>query len=360
MSASRRAVHQLLGALHAGDAVGHEALVIRDTLRGAGHVSEIFAGFIDPELTAEARPLSGYAAVSGPESVCLFHFAPESPAARLALAVPDRLALVFHNMTPAAFLARFDAGLARAHILGLGQLRAFASRARLALAHSDFSRRDLVRAGFAERARVVPFAVDLREKRPAAAPVLRTLFADGHRNLLFVGRIAPNKRIEDLLRVFAAYRRLAGKRSRLLLVGDTTGFPRYVQSLHALTRELRLDDVVFSGHANEAELQAYYSVAAAFVCLSEHEGFGVPLLEAMLWDVPVLAFDAAAVAETMRGGGVLLRDKRPALVAELLNEILSRPALREAVLTTQRRALAQWRAIDFGARLLAELRPLVA
>ena len=130
MSASRRAVHQLLGALHAGDAVGQEALVIRDTLRGAGHVSEIFAGFIAPELTAEARPLADYAAVSGPEGVCLFHFAPASPAARLALAVPARLALVFHNMTPAAFLARFDAGLARAHVLGLSRITPRSARAR--------------------------------------------------------------------------------------------------------------------------------------------------------------------------------------------------------------------------------------
>lgn len=160
--------------------------------------------------------------------------------------------------------------------------------------------------------------------------------------------------------MFAVYRRLAGKRNRLLLVGDCAGFPRYVQSLHALSRELRLDDVLFTGRVSGAELRAYYSVAAAFVCLSEHEGFGVPLVEAMLYDVPVLAFDAAAVAETLRGGGILLRDKRPALVAELLYEILTRPALREAVLVTQRRALTQWRAVDFGGRLLAELQALVA
>ncbi len=360
MSTPLRAVHQLLGALHAGDAVGHEALVIRDALRGAGHPSEIFAGFIDPELTAQARPLADYASASGPETVCLFHFAPGSPATRLALGVCERLALVFHNLTPPEFLAPFAKDVARAHVLGLGQLRAFASRASLALAHSDFSRRDLVRAGFAERARVLPFAVDLDEKRVAPAPVVRTLFGDGHTNLLFVGRIAPNKRIEDLLRVFAAYRRLAGERNRLLLVGHTAGFPGYLQSLHALRRELRLEDVLFTGHVNDAELQAYYSVAAAFVCLSEHEGFGVPLVEAMLRDVPVLAFDAAAVAETLQGGGVLLRDKRPALVAELLHEILTQPTLREAVLVTQRRAAKRWRSVDFKERLLAELRPLVA
>jgi len=360
MSAPRRAVHQLLGALHAGDAVGQEALVIRDTLRGAGHASEIFAGFIDPALTTQARLLSEYALASGSETACLFHFAPGSPATQLALGVDHRLGLVFHNLTPPEFLARFAADVARAHVQGFEQLRAFAVRASLALAHSDFSRRDLVRAGFAERARVVPFAVDLDEQRIAPAPVIRSLFGDGRANLLFVGRIAPNKRIEDLLGVFAAYRRLAGTRNRLLLVGDTAGFPGYVRSLHALCRELRLEDVLFTGHVTEAELQAYYSVAAAFVCLSEHEGFGVPLVEAMLRDVPVLAFDAAAVAETLQGGGVLLRDKRPTLVAGLLHEILTRPALREAVLGTQRRAASYWRASSFGERLLAELQPLVA
>lgn len=355
----RRPVHQILGALHAGDAVGHEALVMRDVLRARGHESRIFAGRIDASLGADAQPLRDFAAASSADHACLFHFAPGSPAGALALAAPDRLGVVFHNVTPPELLAAFDPALARRHDAGRAELGRLAARARLAIAHSEFSRRDLEASGFGPRARVVPFAVDLREAAPAA-PVLRRLLSDGRANVLSVGRLAPNKRLEDVIRAFAALRQRLGRRSRLVLAGDTRGFPAYVQRLVSLASELRLEDVVFTGHLSAAELEACYATAGVYLGLSEHEGFGVPLVEAMLREVPVVAFDAGAVAETLRGGGVLLRDKTPELVAELLRGVLCEPALRAAVLATQARALAEWRRFDFAARFLAELEPLVA
>jgi glycosyltransferase involved in cell wall biosynthesis len=356
----RRAVHQLLGALHAGDAVGHEALVMRDVLRARGHASQIFAGRIDPALDGEAQPLREFAAASSADHACLLHFAPGSPAGALALAAPDRLGIVFHNVTPPELLAAFDPELARRHHAGRAELRRLASRARLGVAHSEFSRRDLAASGFGERARVVPFAVDLAGAREPAAPVLLRLLSDGRPNLLSVGRIAPNKRLEDVIRAFAALRARIGRRNRLVLAGDTGGFPAYAQSLAALVAELRLDDVMFTGRLSGAELEACYASASAFVCLSEHEGFGVPLVEAMLRDVPVVAYDAGAVAETLRGGGVLLREKTPGRVAELLQGLLEEPALRGAVLATQARAIADWRRFDFAARFFEELEALVA
>jgi L-malate glycosyltransferase len=357
---ARRPVHQILGALHEGDAVGHEAVVMRRILQGRGHASEIFAGHVDDSLASKARPLRDLAPAAVDESAWLFHYSPGSPAGALALAGPERLGVVFHNVTPPHFLAPFDPELARRHQLGIEELRRFASRARVGLAHSEFSRRDLAASGFGARARVVPFAVDLQAAPRSPAPVLRRLLGDGRLNVLFIGRIAPNKRIEDLIRSFGALRARGDRSTRLVLVGETGGFPTYMQSLSALVDKLRLQDVVFTGRVSETEREACYASASAFVSLSEHEGFGAPLVEAMARDVPVIAFDSSAVAETLRGGGVLLGDKRPLVVAEVLHAVLHEPTLREAILRTQRKAVAEWRRVDFGACFLAVLEPLVA
>jgi hypothetical protein len=126
-----------------------------------------------------------------------------------------------------------------------------------------------------------------------------------------------------------------------------------------LVRELRVEEVVFTGHVEHDELMACYAESDLFLCLSEHEGFGVPLLEAMVFGLPVIAYDAGAVAETLRGGGVLLEDKDPLEVAALIDRVLGDDALRAAVMRTQARALASLRAVDFGALLLERLAPVL-
>ena len=173
--------------------------------------------------------------------------------------------------------------------------------------------------------------------------------------VLFVGRIVPNKKVEDLLSSFAAFQRHHQPSSRLLLVGDTTGHERYLRRLHERVRSLRLRNVIFTGQVTQGDLIAAYRSAQAFLCLSEHEGFCVPLLEAMHFDLPVVAFDAAAVGETMAGGGVLLDDKDPRVVAEALDMVLTDEGFRSRVLASQQRTLAAAHAIDFGALLEAHI-----
>ncbi|PYQ48418.1 MAG: glycosyltransferase, partial [Acidobacteria bacterium] len=173
------------------------------------------------------------------------------------------------------------------------------------------------------------------------------------------GRIIPNKKLEDLLRAFALYQRAYDPGSRLLLVGDHWGYERYLFHLQAMARSLGAQDVVFTGQAEDEDLRGYYSAASAYVSLSEHEGFCVPLLEAMAAGVPALAYDAGAVAETLAGAGLLLRDKRPEKVAALLSRLVADPALRAAVLAGQQRRLETRRAVDFGSALLERLRPLL-
>ncbi|HUL78289.1 MAG TPA: glycosyltransferase family 4 protein, partial [Vicinamibacteria bacterium] len=313
-------VPQLLAALSYGDAIGNEALAIQRQLRAAGHESDIFAELVHPRMAHLARPLREYREVSSPETVCIYHFSIGSAAGRLIHAAPDRLVVIYHNITPARFFLGFHPHLAGLCHHGRRELEAFAPRTELGLGDSEFNRRELETAGF-PRTAVLPIVLDLGLYDRTPSPVVRRCFDDGRTNVLFVGRVIPNKRIDDLIRSFAAFQRWLQPRSRLLLVGDSRGFERYLGRLRELARDLGAEEVVFTGHVDDDELYAYYRVADVFLCLSEHEGFCVPLQEAMRFHLPVIAHDAGAVRETLRGGGILLQDKRPELVAELLDRV---------------------------------------
>ena len=359
MKAAPRRVHQVLAALSYGDAIGNEAIAIQKRLRAAGFESDIFAEGVHPRMAHLARPLWEYAEVTSPETVCLFHFSIGSAAGRLIFHAPDRLVAIYHNITPAHFFLGFHPHLAGLCYHGRRELSAFAPRTELALGDSEYNRRELEAAGYARTA-VLPIVLDLDNYSSPPSPVTRALYDDGRTNILFVGRMIPNKRIDDLIRTFAAYQKAFNPRSRLILAGDHRGHERYYARLTEMVRDLRVDEVVFTGHVEHDELMACYAVSQLFLCLSEHEGFGVPLQEAMVFGLPVIAYDAGAVAETLGGGGILLGEKDPFEVAALIDRVLTDDSLRAAVLRTQSRALAALRAVDFGALLLDRLAPVLS
>jgi len=356
MGGARGEVHQILGAFHPGDAVGNEARAIQAHLRRDGYASEVFAGWIDPRLADQARPLSEYPRRTG--AVTLLHFAAGSPANRMAFHAAHRLVCIYHNVTPARFFRGLSAEHVRLSHQGRRELAALAGRAELALGVSEFNRRELEQAGF-RRTGVLPYVFDFSEYRQPPSAVVRRLYRDRLTNLLFVGRLVPNKRIEDLIRVLAEYQRCYDRRSRLFLVGDDRAIATYRHRLAELAAALGVESVVFAGHVEHDELLAYYSQAQVFLCLSEHEGFGVPLVEAMHLGVPVIAYDAGAVAETLRGGGILLKDKQAEMVAGIVWQVVSDPEFRRAVLATQERAMAELLRIDYGALIMERLDPVL-
>jgi glycosyltransferase involved in cell wall biosynthesis len=350
-----REVHQLVAALSPGDAVGNEALAFQRFLRERGWASEIFAGSFSPDLADRGLPLSAYASKANEgESLSIFHFAIGSPVAEAVLRTSEPLILRYHNVTPHHFFEGFSGHLVGLTYHGARSLSRFAPRTTLGLAVSEFNRRDLVGAGFAKSA-TLPLAMDAGSLNQPPDPVVRERFRDDRTNILFVGRVAPNKKIEDLIRVFCAYQRYVQPESRLFIVGDGRGFEHYVRRLHEMVSHLRIDEVVFTGAVTQSELNAYYRISDAFLGLSEHEGYGAPLVEAMTFGLPVVAFDAGAVRETLNGGGALVTDKAPESVAELLGMLIENEALRSATLATQERALARIRSVNIGADLAAAI-----
>lgn len=332
-------IHQWVPAAHRGDAVGDNALLMRDLFRSWGHESGIFSLTIDEPLRGEVRPWSDPA--SRGADVTIYHYAVPSPMTPVFGTLPGARVLHYHNVTPAHFFAPYDAGICRIAAEGRRQLSTLADRTDLALGVSEYNREELDALGF-PRTGVLPIVVDTTRLR-AAAPVapLETLLQDGLTNILFVGRIAPNKCIEDHIRLAEHYKRYVDIYYRFIFVGNDRAVPRYSAAIRALIREYRMlpDRFWFTGPVPDQELATYYRNAHAYLSLSEHEGFCVPLVEAMGMDVPVLAYGAAAVPETLGGAGVCFTPKDLEVAAEWLGALVYDQPLREGVLAGQRRRL---------------------
>ena len=344
-------IHQVLATLGYGDAIGNEVLGIQRVLRGAGYESDIFVETADYRLEPLTRDYRELVDFSHADNLLLHHFSLGSKASRTAFALPDRMALIYHNITPPEYFVGVHRRLARQCFRGRRELRAYAGRCDLAMGDSEFNRADLESLGFARTA-VLPVVPDFSHLDVDASWLLARDFDDDWTNVLFVGRVIANKKIEDLIRCFHAYRTVFNPHARLLIVGAQSGFERYLASLHQLVASLGAADVHFVGHVTNEELVAFYEVADLFLCTSEHEGFCVPLVEAFYKQVPVVAYAATAVPATMDGAGVLFEDKTPLHVAELMDAVVSDAALQDRIVDGQNAAVGRLQAKDFAGTLL--------
>lgn len=348
-------VNQWVPAAHRGDAIGDSARRVRDLLRGMGHESHIYALTIDEDMQGEVRPFGHPDARRGDATI--FHYALPSPMTEAFAGLSGRRILQYHNITPAHFFALYEPGVFRIAALGRKDLATLAGRTDIALGDSEFNRRELESLGF-RRTGVMPVAVDLdRITKAPPHPVLEHILGDGLTNFLFVGRIVPNKRIEDIVRLAEMYKRYTDENYRFIFVGRTEGIPRYYAAVRALIAELEMlpDRFLFPGAVTDWELAAYYRTASVYLSLSEHEGFCVPLLEAMAADVPVFAYESTAVVETLGGAGVCWSPKDFEIAAELLGQLAFDPDLRARVIAGQRERLAHFS----EPRLVARLRQVV-
>jgi glycosyltransferase involved in cell wall biosynthesis len=344
-------IHQVLATLGYGDAIGHEVLGIQRVLRRAGFQSDIFVQTADPRLEDQTRDYRDLMQESHPDNILIHHFSLGSRASRITYALPDRQILVYHNITPPEFFVDVHEQLAEQCFKGRRELGVYPARVDLALGDSEFNRQELEVFGF-DPTGVLPVVPDFAHLDVDPNDFVARDFDDAWTNVLFVGRIIPNKRIEDVIRYFHAYQRHFNPRSRLLLVGSYGGFDKYLATLHELTARLGAKHVHFTGHVTDAELTAYYDVGDVFLCASAHEGFCVPLVESFYKRVPVVAYAATAVPSTMDGAGVLFTTREPLEVAALVDAVLDDSHLYDAILQKQDEALARLRSADFTGTLL--------
>jgi glycosyltransferase involved in cell wall biosynthesis len=323
------------------DAIGNHVLQLQRALRAAGHDSDIYAEAMGPTMHAHARPFSEAPTAQG-ERVLLYHASTHSamPAWLAARAAAGEVVQTYYyDITPAPYFARWLPDAARDMDVARRQVAELAPAVALGMTASRYSEKELISFGYSPTA-TCPLIVDLSDYHQAPdARVLARLRRQRERNgarWLFVGRIAPNKCQHDILASFALYRQVFDPRAHLTLVGGATA-PRYLKALHALAADLELGDSLdIVDVVAFPTLLAEFAVADVFVCLSEHEGFCVPILEAMELGVPVVAYDAAAVPETLGAGGTLLADKDPLQVACSVEAVLADDKRRAAAVEAGR------------------------
>ncbi|MFP4082625.1 MAG: glycosyltransferase family 4 protein [Candidatus Aminicenantes bacterium] len=347
-------IHQFATSLSYGDAISDEMLEIQKVLREKGYPSEIFTKFCHPRLAAQANDFKKYRRFSSPDNAVIFHFSIGSPVSKMFFRIPDKKILIYHNITPHEYFIDYHRILARDCYKGRLEIKYFVDKVDLALGDSEFNRKELENAGY-QHTGVLPLLLDFSKFDQKGDPVIQDVFINGKATILYVGRLIPNKKFEDIIKTFYFYKKYFNPHSQLLLVGDYRGLERYYASLQDLVSSLELSDVHFTGHVEFPELVSFYKISHVYLSFSEHEGFGVPLLEAFYNRVPVVAFAAGAVEETMNGGGVLLFQKDFFKAALLLDEIIQDKKLREEVVEGQRRALIKYNKDNTGQILLENI-----
>jgi glycosyltransferase involved in cell wall biosynthesis len=331
-----RAVHQLLPDFAAGDAIGTITVQTQAMLRAMGFVSDIYAASIDERLTGAAKPATQLERDLQGGDALVYHLSIGTPLSYIVARLRIPRMIMYHNITPPAYYRATSPRVAARLVDGRKQLAMLVPRVEMCAGVSQFNVEEMRLLG-ARRTAVVPPVADVarlhpRPSTPSNPPLL-----------LFVSRVAPNKRHDDLIRVLAALRATTQPEARLAVVGRFTDTEDYAASLRRLAADLGVTDAVeWTGRLDDAQVGDLYARASVFVSASEHEGFSVPLLEAMAFDVPVVAYAAGAVPDTLGGAGVLLRHKDPLVWARVLDRVITDASLRATLIANGRRRLADF------------------
>lgn len=331
-------VVQILGCLIYGDGVTNTALFINHALEALGIPHYIMTPHQD-ERIVWSEDIVVRKTVSAEEfkddDIVLYHYSGGQGLNKVMESLPCKKILVFHNVSYPCFFRDINWATYQNCLVGHDEVRYTANRYLRAIALSEFSRQTLVEAGWkTEDVDVIP----LHELAPLDASydacLLNKLKGNDYVNILFTGRISPNKKIEDIIRIFAWYRNNFNKNSRLILIGSIQ-FYSYKKALDNYIAKEHIENVIFTGHISDAERNAYYEVADVFLCMSEHEGFCIPLLEAFQRKIPVIAYKATAVPDTMGKAGILVDTKDPEIVCREIARVVSDQNYREFIVDNQ-------------------------
>jgi glycosyltransferase involved in cell wall biosynthesis len=355
------AVHQFLASLYTGDGMGNHALALQRLFRSWDFDSKIFASYLAPPAPPGCHLSASFDETLGPNDVAILHYGAYSSALRVFGRTKARKVLAYHNISPPRVFLDYSLRHYYETAIGRLELPQAVSVAAQCWTESFYNKRELDALG-AHDCRVVPLLLEFDQLDAVEPdPGVLARYDDGVTNVLFVGRIVPHKKQENLISAFAQYQRNFNSRSRLLLVGRHRELDVYLDELLDHVRGLRLQDaVVFTGHITTAELAAYYRVARVFVSLSEHEGFGIPLVEAMHFGVPVVALARAAVPETLAGAGILINSLDFDAIATAIAHVCADQETRDSVLELQYRRLQDFAAPKVASTLSLYLRDLHA
>jgi glycosyltransferase involved in cell wall biosynthesis len=324
-------INQLVYFMSYGDAISNSAIHMKKLLNSKGIKSEIYAQLSHPHLEGQVRSLNE---IPLGEPV-IYHMGIGCDLAQFLTQFTNKRMLLYHNITPSHFFAGYDPLAERLCALGRQDLQYLRPYIDIAFADSEYNRQELIQYGY-NRTAVTPIIMNFEEyDHPPNADMLNHLVQTKRdKDLLFVGRVVPNKKQQDIIRVFYYYKNYFANDARLYLVG--LGDPAYLRETKQLVTSLNLTDVYITGHLQFDQLLAHYRNADLFISMSEHEGFGVPLLEAMHFQLPIIAYDAAAIGETVGKGGILVQHKEYLSIASLVHQQLGDEVMKQSRIDHQK------------------------
>ncbi len=331
-------VVQLLPTMAFGDAVGNDTLSIAGILENRGFQKEIYAENIDRRFQLGVVKTIDRMEPLSDDDILIYH---ASTGTELNYMLPNyggKQVMIYHNITPPEFFEGYSPIAADLCRNGYEGIQHLSEIVKYCIADSEYNKQELIAMGYRCPIDVCPILIPFDDyNQTPDHRVVSAFCGDGYTNLLFVGRIAPNKKQEDVIRAFYIYQRYFNSKSRLFLVGSSSGMEKYEQKLHAYVEKLGISSkVIFPGHIRFSEILAYYRIADAFVCMSEHEGFCVPIVEAMHFDIPIIAYNSSAVPETMAKGGIIIEDKDPQLAATAIDRVIRDQNLRKYISDCQK------------------------
>lgn len=350
-----RAAHIVTTGFAPWDAISNHVLQEQRVLRGLGIRCEIFADmrFVHEDLRSLVHPASSWERVARPDDVALLHYSIASESIDHVLARAERSAIGYHNITPAELLWEWAPGLARVCAVGRRRLAELAQRVTASSADSDYNAGELRELGFPN-----PAVVGIL-RPPLPPPISAARHRSDRLEVLFVGRGVPNKAIHHLAMTMHALKDV-GVRAHLTHIGSWGGMAPYERYCRDLIHELDLHhEITLLGSVSDARMASAYANADVFLCLSDHEGFCVPIVEAMHYGLPIVAFASSAVPWTAGDAALLLDEKSPSLVSEAIQEVRENTALRERMAAGRERQLAYHSETSVTGRLLAHLEDLL-
>lgn len=350
--------HQFVTALSYGDAIGDYTMEIQRILRARGFESEIFSEVVHPRMAKHVKPLYEYELYESDDALMIIHFSIGSELGNLIPHYRGKKMMIYHNITPHRWFVDVNALLAYQCLIGRKQLEFLRDFCPVALGDSEYNRQELEAAGYSHTG-VLPIRLNFSRFDGPGDPMIRKTYADERANILVVGRVIPNKKLEDCLKAFAAYQKMFNPMSRLIFAGLWHGFDPYYHGLRRMVVELQAQEVVFTGHISFEELLAFYKIADVLITMSEHEGFCVPVQEAFYMKVPVLAWGDCAIPYTAGKGAVLVqKNKDFAEIAGMLHEMVARSDVREKIIAAQSEQIQLNKDFPFEQTLLDALEDL--
>ncbi len=340
-------IFQVVPDLSYGDGIGNYALALNDMMRSKGVETKIYANGIDKRIGSNiADKIGNY--VPQADDIVIDHIGVASPIHDFVASLSCKKAMIYHNITPPHFLQPYNKNIADYCSRGLVQVRQLKDKFDMVLTVSEFNKQDLISMGYKNNIEVSYSIPSFSDYGTTPNQNILKKYDDDYTNILFLGRIVPNKKQENIIRAFDFYQTNFNSKSRLFLVGSWGGFENYYEQLKEYVKKLGTKNVFFTGQTRFDEIIAYYTLSDLFLSMTEHEGFCLPLVEAMYFKIPILAYSTTAIPMTMGGGGFIMKTNEASTTAALMNRILTNEKLKSTIVNNQDERLKDFNAQKVG------------